>query len=88
MLTTRELKTAYRKGIARLHHEQDPLRRHLLLQMTLAIKMDLARRYGRFGGKLPIWKRIVRAIPLYKKLNEPYVADAGGNSRPSIGGPK
>lgn len=78
MLQTRELKAAYRKGVARLKTEQDPLRRHLLLQMTLAIKIDLARRIRFKGAKKSLWKQFVDSIRLAKLLNKEYIPGTDG----------
>lgn len=75
MPSTRELKAAYRKGIERLKTEQDPLRRHLLLQMTYAIKVDLARRIKFKGAKKSLWKQLVDTVRIAKVLNERYIAD-------------
>lgn len=89
MLSTPELKTAYRKGIERLKTEQDPLRRHLLLQMTYAIKVDLARRIKFKGAKKSLWKQVVDTFRIAKVLNRRYIADheLGVDRKPSVGGP-
>jgi len=84
------MKVAYRKGIARLKHETDPLKRHLLLQFTYALKVDMAKRI-KFKGKRSFWKRIVSNIDVVKQLNSPYKSNqtgVGTPTEPLIGGPK
>lgn len=83
-IPTRDLKSAYRKGVARLRTETDPLRRRLLLQFTYALKVDMAKRIKFKGRKKPLWKRIVQNVNVIKRLNA-QPPDGGTNKIEKMG---